>query len=154
VISRAGALPVPTICFLTCRSSGRPTVRGCLHEKLVRLGPVDDSCWRSSGDVCSYLRSRRRDRRSARTPLRPGAFCGAKVARDQSSGGPSGSHHMTSYVVITPNILHLFEQFPQPVASMSCAQKVISKRIVPTVGEGGGAVEFFTANASAGPLQG
>jgi hypothetical protein len=38
---------------------------------------------------------------------------------------------------------------------MSCAQKVISKRrIVPTVGEGGGAVEFFTANASAGPLQG
>jgi hypothetical protein len=37
---------------------------------------------------------------------------------------------------------------------MLCAWKVISKmrRIVPTVEEGGGAVEVFPANASTGPL--
>jgi hypothetical protein len=32
--------------------------------------------------------------------------------RDQSGIGLTGPRHLTSYVVITPNLLHIFEQLP------------------------------------------
>jgi hypothetical protein len=79
--------------------------------------------------------------------------------RDQSGGGLIGPCHLTSYVVITHDLLHLFQQLPlayrlnvvrmkgdfqEEEDSAHCRQRRW----------GSGAIEFFLANASAGPLQG